>query len=218
MRRLQSGFTLIELLIVISIISLLAAVLLPAVFGAGVAANVTADAANLRWHNQLLELYKIQNKRGLPSEGGSKFVLSTWNMIKKTGMTEENFDRYFTPGRRDNDPDYQQRRALIARGEDPWPELKATQSVDTHYAGRSRDTLQSATSGEDEALIGDDNEGIWSHPDGSINVLFNGGAVHTYSFLDLTNLGYVQGAFDKNNPIETTGPNSPIPACRKLAL
>lgn len=40
------GFTLIELLIVITIIALLAAALMPAVFGAGVAAKVTATEAD----------------------------------------------------------------------------------------------------------------------------------------------------------------------------
>jgi len=40
------GFTLIELLIVITIIALLAAALMPAVFGAGQAANVTATEAD----------------------------------------------------------------------------------------------------------------------------------------------------------------------------
>ena len=214
MRRLQSGFTLIELLIVISIIGVLAAVLLPAVFGGQVAANVTADALNLRWHNSNLEIYKSKNKRGLPTEGGHKFVLSTWAVV---GQTEENFDRYFVPGRRDNDPEYRTLRSQLERGEKIWQEIKGTNSIDTHYAGRAREHLQSATSGEDEALIADDNEGVWSHPDGSINVLFNGGQVRTYSFMDLKGRGFVQGEFDKDNPIETTGANSPIPECRKLA-
>ena len=214
MRRLQSGFTLIELLIVISIISLLAAVLVPAVFGSQTAAFALADSANLRWHGQQLEIYKTKNKRGLPTDGGFKFVLHTWSIV---GHTEENFDRYFIPGRRDNDPDYRDRRSLIERGEDPWQDLKATTSLDTHYAGRAREHLQSATSGEDEAWMADDNEGVWSHADGTVNVLFNGGQVRTYSFLDMKSRGFVQGEFDKNNPIETTGPNSPIPECRKLS-
>jgi prepilin-type N-terminal cleavage/methylation domain-containing protein len=215
MRRPQSGFTLIELLIVISIISLLAAVLLPTVFGAQVTANVTADAANLRWLNTQLEIYKTQNKRGLPIEGGAKFVLATWSVVSQI---EENFDRYFIPGRRDNDPDYRLLRAQIEKGEKVWADLKATSSLDTHYAGRAREHLQSAVSGEDEALIADDNEGVWSHPNGSVNVLLNGGNVRTYSFSDLKGRGFVQGEFDKNIPIETTGPNSPIPECRKLAF
>ena len=51
MNRLQNmprarGFTLIELLIVITIIALLAAALMPAVFGAGVASKVTATEAD----------------------------------------------------------------------------------------------------------------------------------------------------------------------------
>ena len=213
MRR-QSGFTFIELLIVIGILGLLVACAAPAAFGSQTAANVAADKFNLSWHTQQLELYKLQNKRGLPSEGGHKFVLATWSIVDKT---EENFDRYFTPGRRDNDPDYRELRARIERGEKVWEDLKSTTSLDTHYAGRAREHLQSATRGEDEALMADDNEGAWSHADGTVNVLFYGGYVRTYSFVDLKNRGYVHGELDRNNPIETTGPNSPIPECRKLA-
>ncbi|HEX6811323.1 MAG TPA: type II secretion system protein [Planctomycetota bacterium] len=213
MRRLPSGFTLIELLVVISIISLLATVLAGALTNVRAASFVVADSANLRWHGQQLELYQQRNRGGLPGEGGHKFVLATWGMV---GKTEENFDRYFTPGRRDNDPDYRAKRAQMERGENPFPELKQTTSDDTHYAGRAREQLQSA-GGEGEAWIADDNEGVWSHADGSVNVLFSGGVVRTYSFMDLQRRGYVQGELDTNNPIETAGRNSPIPECRKLA-
>jgi prepilin-type N-terminal cleavage/methylation domain-containing protein len=212
MRR-QSGPTLIELLIVIVILSLAWPTLMPTVFGSQVAANATADSANLKWHGQQLELYKLQNKRSLPIAGGHKFVLSTWSIVSKT---EENFDRYFIPGRRDNDPDYRKLRVRLERGERIWEDLESTTSLDTHYAGRAKDHLASATNGKDEALMADDNEGVWSHANGSVNVLFCGGDVRTYSFLDLKNGGYVQGEFDQSKPIETWGPNSPIPECRKL--
>jgi prepilin-type N-terminal cleavage/methylation domain-containing protein len=211
MRR-QSGPTLIEVLIVIVILSLAWPTSMPTVFGSQVAANATADSANLEWHGAQLELYKLQNK-DLPIAGGHKFVLSTWSLV---GKTEENFDRYFTPGRRDNDPDYRALRAQIERGEKIWEDLKNTTSLDTHYAGRAREHLVSAMAGETQALMADDNEGVWSHADGTVNVLFNGGAVRSYSFLDLKSRGYVQGELDQSKPIETWGPNSPIPECRKL--
>ena len=212
MRR-QSGPTFIELLILVVILSLGWLTLMPTVFGSQVAANVTADSANLEWHGQQLGLYKLQHKRDLPIAGGHKFVLSTWSIVDKA---EESFDRYFIPGRRDNDPDYRARRAQLERGGKIWEDLKGTTSLDTHYAGRAKDHLASATNGKDEALMADDNEGVWSHPDGTVNVLFHGGAVRSYSFLDLKSRGCVQGELDKQKPLETWGPGSPIPECRKL--
>lgn len=213
MRRPTSGFTLIELLIVIAIISLLAAVLLPSIFTAQSAANVTADSLNLKRHFEWLTAYKMKNKGGLPIEGGHKFVLATWRIVEHT---EENFDRYFTPGRRENDADYRALRSIIERGEDPWPDLKTTTSMDTHYAGRARDKLTTAARGENEAWMADDNEGIWSHADGSVNVLFAGGAVRMYSYLDMQQREWVSGPLEQDKPIETWGPNSPIPECRSL--
>ena len=215
MRRPPSGFTLLELLILLCILALVVAVFgcQTAAFGSQSEAFVLADSANLRWHRERLEFYRLKNKVGLPTAGGHKFVLSTWSVADHT---VDSFDRYFTPGRRDNDPHYRKKRELIERGEDPWSDLKATTSLDTHYAGRALEHLQSAMSGEDEALMADDNEGVWSHADGTVNVM-SGWAVRTYSFLDLKELGFVQGDFDKDRPIETTGPNSPIPECRKLA-
>ena len=212
MCRLQAGLTFLELLIVIIVLGFLLAVLDSKVGHPREAAAAVADVANLRWHGQQLELYKLVNKRSLPDAGGHEFVLSTWSIVDKT---EENLDRYFTPRRRDNDPDYRMLRKALGRGEKIWGDLKSTTSLDTHYAGRAKEHLLSVTSGE--ALMADDNEGRWSHADGTVNVLFHGGVVRTYSFLDLKNLGCVQGELDKDRPMETWGPNSPIPECRKLA-
>ena len=266
MRRLQPRFTRIELLIVVSVLAFFSECEMRMVFGSQAAAHALADSANLRWHAQQLELYRLQNRRSLPSEGGHKFVLSTWRIV---GRTAENFDRSFTPGRRDDDPDYRRLRSTVERGEKIWEDLKSTTSLDTHYAGRAKEHRLSLRSGDgragarvetdlhappvlrngatvdtsvggglpgpvipgsgkgptgqmlavldDEALMADDNEGRWSHADGTVNVLFHGGVVRTYGFLDLKNRGYVQGELDKSKPIETTGPDSPIPECRKLA-
>ena len=212
MRRTQSGFTLIELLIVISIIGVLAAVLLPRVLESRQAAYAEADRAQLRTHFTWLEVYRSKHSNFLPSEGGFKFVLSTWTS-KIFDHTPENLDKYFTPGQ--TDPVWAKLNKEMSLGNDPWPDIQSVTSEDTHYVGRAKDKLRSATQGAEEAWMANDNESVWSLADGTINVLFNGGTVRGYSYPQLVEL-FGLGDMDKANPVQTWGPNSPIPACRSL--
>ncbi|MFN3240225.1 MAG: type II secretion system protein [Planctomycetota bacterium] len=213
MRRTQSGFTLIELLIVISIIGVLAAVLLPRALESRTAANIFADARQMGTHYGWFELYKSKHKKALPNKGGYKFVMSTWTS-KVFPHSEENLDFFFTPGARDNDPDYRTARERMEIGEDPWPSIDDTRSTDTHYVGRARGSLRKANSPE-QAWMATDNEGLWVFDDGTVNVLFSDGKTRTYSYQDLQQR-FGLGDFDPDQPIETYGPNSPIPECQKL--
>jgi hypothetical protein len=64
--------------------------------------------------------------------------------------------------------------------------------------------------------MANDNEGQWSLPDGTVNILFCGGTVRTYSHQDLERLFGV-GPFDTARPVLTHGSGSPIAACQSLA-
>ena len=213
MRRTQSGFTLIELLIVISIIGVLAAVLLPRALESRTAANIFADARQMGTHATWFEIYRQKHKDRMPKDGGYKFVMSLWTS-KIFDHSEENLDMFFTPGARDNDNDYRAAREQMELGNDPWPTLEDTRSTDTHYCGRAKKHLRKVTRAG-EAWMATDNEGFWVFDDGTVNVLFAGGKTRTYSYQDLQER-FGLGDLDPDQPIETYGPNSPIPECQKL--
>lgn len=213
MMKRTSGFTLIELLIVISIIGVLAATLIGPLVGVTQATNVAADAAQLRTHATWFTLYERKHKTSLPREGGHKFVLSTWTSgIFHHG--EEELDMYFSPGARNNDPDYRRAREQMELGKDPWPTLAHVSSLDTHYVGRAERFLRTATHGG-EALMATDNEGQWTFADGSVNVLLAGGKVRSYSYQDLQGR-FGLGSYDENKPLQTWGAASVVPELQRL--
>lgn len=211
MQRIRAaGFTLIELLIVVSIIGLLAAAFLPDIIGSKEAANVGADAANLRQQYQWLQSYMSPTKEGRPpSEGGHKFLLSVW--VKNVcEHTPENFDRFFTPGIADTHRDNLRDRLL--RKEPIWTSLKDVGPEDTHYAGRAKEHFRTMNSGN-EAWAANDNDGGWAFASGVVNVLYGNGAVRPLTLSQQKDLHQHVGL---EEVFKTYGKDSPDPDLQKL--
>jgi prepilin-type N-terminal cleavage/methylation domain-containing protein len=209
----RAGFTLIELLIVVTIIGLLAAAFLPDLLSSRTVAYIAADDANMRQHYRWLELYSGPTKlKHMPTEGGHKFLLDLW--VKKViDPTEENFDRFFTPGLREQDPHYIELRKQVQQRLPIWPNLSSVSTLDTHYAARAKEHIMGMTKAN-EAWVANDNEGVWAFNDGTINVLYSGGNVRPISLQQLMEQFQWSGL---EEVFPTFGPQSPHDDLKKLA-
>lgn len=205
-----AGFTLIELLVVIGILSLLIAALAPAVFSAAGAADKFADKANMTWHYQVFTDYYNTYNRQLPRGTGAKFIIDPW-VRKRVQRTQENFERYWTPGL----PDDRKEQLLAMDLETVWTSPDEITSFDTQYAGPSADLKRQRLYGDGKLpMMANDNEFAPAFSDHTINVLMGGGDVRELLLdPDLIEFGFngtpEEGAF-------AVGPESPHPLLQQL--
>ena len=97
--RKQVGFTLIELLVVISIISLLIAILLPALASARVTANRLNCMTSTRGNSQAMNMYAIDQEDRLPDFTSASWSNTTvaWNMTFRENLGTYLSISEFTP-------------------------------------------------------------------------------------------------------------------------
>ncbi|MFN7590553.1 MAG: type II secretion system protein [Planctomycetota bacterium] len=212
-RAVQSGFTLIELLIVVGIIGLLSAVLVPQLLESKAVILARAEEGHLKKLGTFFTIYKARNKESLPVEGGHKLLLALWTS-KVMNHTEENFGFFWTP--ESQDPVFLEKRAMVSKGEDPWPTLAGTSSDDTHYAGRAKKELRGlSNTSEQQAVAATDNEGMNCLADGTVCVLYNDFLTTKLFFAE--QLIQDHGAVDpRKEPVVMVGESALIPACKKL--
>ncbi len=208
----SAGFTLIELLVVIGILGVLAAAILPAIVSGREQSQIFTDQANMRWHYQTLQAYRLQFKRW-PKEGGHRFVLAPWIEGTITDKTPENRDRFFSPALRETDQRYQELRDDEPK--DIWKTFNDLSSADTSYAGRAKKFLSGVNlESGNEALLANDNEFAPVFKNGTINVLVGDGNVRDLNIEELKKHGYPDDP--KVDFVYEVGPNSPHPLLKKL--
>ena len=136
-------------------------------------------------------------------------MLSPW-VYGACEHTQENRDRYFTPGQMQLDV-----RWAELNEEDPreiWKDFDDLSSDDTHYAGRGQKHYRTMWSGN-EVLMANDNEIDKAFSDGSINVLMGSGAVR-----QLIKTKELKEHWDEDDPdfVMRVGPDSPVEILQKL--
>ena len=202
-RNPAAGFTLIELLVVIGILSVLMVALLPAVLEGQREADVFADKANLKWHYDQHTIYR-NRKHKLPPDGGHKFVLAPW-VMGVCDHTEENRDRFFTPGIAQDDPRWGELSELDPR--EIWQSFDELSQDDTHYAGRASEHYKTMRRSGNEAIMAN------VLPNGTVNVLMSSGSIRTLEPQD-----ELKDFVDPDDPDYTVdvGPDSPVELLQKL--
>lgn len=126
----QAGFTLVELLVVITIISLLAAMGISKIIGVRREADKTACKERLGTLYSELKLYetkKVNNKR-LPTVSGSYFVLAVWGepFIDREA---KNFDNFLCPSLG---------MPILDEDAGDYKDLDLLAENGTHFAGRNQ--------------------------------------------------------------------------------
>ena len=96
LRAQKAGFTLVELLVVIVIIAILAALLLPAIQNALIAAKIANCASNQKQLYSAGQLYATTHKGQWPSERGAALWLKFQSM-QPPMVEEEHKELFFCP-------------------------------------------------------------------------------------------------------------------------
>jgi len=84
--RARSGFTLVEILIVVIILGILAAIVIPQFSDASTQARETSIKSDLWTMRSQIELYKVQHKYDLPTDGGLTFPVAMTSYTTVAGV------------------------------------------------------------------------------------------------------------------------------------